>query len=388
MDRALFEQQLLRAAAEARDFARRVVEETLPDEMRYRVHLNASYDGHATPDFRLFPEDSSRDVVYATKNLAAHEVVELLWREGRVPQWADLAVVDETAEATVLEVLCAGRFTGDESRLYYAERGTGCFGPKGPALPLDYVEGRRFSIHHRTACWSLDDLARASMHRDKVAFLTLHGRAFDDIVLVEIETFRNAHLLELDAVCIAGPGLASLARFPRLRFARLSFDAVEELSFEELPTLDPGSLALTRLPPRLSSVAKLVAATPKLAMLTLGSNVQTTVDGPLIHDALRELDLRFPRIPDWVCIPASLRALSVRAPDATDAEVTRLLAACPADLESLTLCGTPVSDAIFDELERLQGLRYVNARGTGVASDALERFGRGRARFRWLVTKP
>ena len=59
MDRDVFRRHFIEAAAAARDFAGEYLEESLPDAMRFRVHLNASYDATASSDFKLFPEDSS-----------------------------------------------------------------------------------------------------------------------------------------------------------------------------------------------------------------------------------------------------------------------------------------------------------------------------------------
>jgi hypothetical protein len=277
----------------------------------------------------------------------------------------------------------ADRFTDDEERLYYTPRGTGPFGPKGPSLPLDYVEGRRFSIHHRADCWSVEDLARASQYEHKVAFVTLYGPAFDDAALATIATFSHAHLLELDGVPVVGPGLVGLVRFPRLQFLRVRVSCVEHLSLHDLPVLEAlESLELTGGPQRLSSVARLAEVLPKLRTLTLGSTGQTSSDGELVHEKLDELGLRFPNIPDWVGVPASLRSLSVRAPDATDADVKRLLAMCPDTLESLVLHGTPVSDAVLEHLERFKALRYIDARHTRITTDGLRRLASGRPRFK------
>ena len=59
MDREIFADRFRRAAHRARDFAQSFLEEALPSELRFRVQLNASYDGnplHASE--RVFPEDN------------------------------------------------------------------------------------------------------------------------------------------------------------------------------------------------------------------------------------------------------------------------------------------------------------------------------------------
>jgi hypothetical protein len=82
VDRSIFEQHFVEAAAAARDFARQFIEETLPDAMRFRVHLNMSHDRNAAPDFKFFPEDSSGARELAFETLEVEQVVDVLWRDG------------------------------------------------------------------------------------------------------------------------------------------------------------------------------------------------------------------------------------------------------------------------------------------------------------------
>ncbi len=147
MDRATFQRRLHRAALTDRAFATRFLEEPLPESFAFRVQLNASYDANASPDFELYPRDRS-----PTLELDEHAVGELLYRAGRVPQWIDIQVVAETGEETVFELLCCGRFTDDDARLYYATTDHAPFGIKGPTLPIQYAQGQRFSIYH-PASW-------------------------------------------------------------------------------------------------------------------------------------------------------------------------------------------------------------------------------------------
>jgi hypothetical protein len=200
MDRSIFEQHFVEAAAAARDFARQFIEETLPDAMRFRVHLNMSHDRNAAPDFKLFPEDSSGARELAFEALDVKQVIDVLWRDGYVPQWVDLMVVGETGDVTVLDVVTCGRFIDDEQRLYYSESGIAPFSPKGPWLPVDYVEGARFSIYARSSCWSVEDLERAGVHGERVRSLDLHGPGFDDRTLAGALTFPRLEILELSGV--------------------------------------------------------------------------------------------------------------------------------------------------------------------------------------------
>ena len=77
---------------------------------------------------------------------SALAVVDELWRDGRVPEWMDLSVVDVAQGSTVLEALCCGRFTDDETLLYHKTEGAPPFHVTSPALPPNH-DGGRFSLH-------------------------------------------------------------------------------------------------------------------------------------------------------------------------------------------------------------------------------------------------
>src|SRR4051794_7020080 len=115
MERALFAHRLDVAAAAARDFARSFVEEMLPDPILFRVRLNQSYDGHPrVGDEQVFPDDSSPGRAEALRLCRAAEVVETLWRDGKVPEWINATAIGETGTATLVELVCCGRFTAQE----------------------------------------------------------------------------------------------------------------------------------------------------------------------------------------------------------------------------------------------------------------------------------
>ena len=101
-----------------------MIAEDLPERLVFRVRLNQSYDGHAPrPGEVRFPADSAPDRAVALHRCDAATVVAELWRDGRVPEWINVTVVDETGAETVVEVVCCGRFTDDDARLYHAWEG-------------------------------------------------------------------------------------------------------------------------------------------------------------------------------------------------------------------------------------------------------------------------
>jgi hypothetical protein len=142
MTRSEFICLLTKATAASLDFARRFVENELPESVRFHVLLNQSYDGHAKADERVYPEDDGRELPF----LSSEGVADLLVRDDRCPEWIDVAVEAQGDHQTLVQLLCCGRFTDDERRMYYARQGTGPFGIKSPNLPSDYVEGTRFRL--------------------------------------------------------------------------------------------------------------------------------------------------------------------------------------------------------------------------------------------------
>jgi len=144
VDRDLFVERFIRSAQRARDFARGLVVEQLPDALRFRVLFNQLNDDIVPlrAGEVVFSQDSGRVLPACT----AATAVGALWREGRVPEWIDLSVVDVRRASTVVEVLCCGRFTDDETLLYHQKEGAPPFHVTSPALPPGH-DGSRFSLH-------------------------------------------------------------------------------------------------------------------------------------------------------------------------------------------------------------------------------------------------
>lgn len=381
MDRSAFAQHFLNAAQIARDFARKFLEEDLPDEMSFRVHLNSSYDKHAGADVKLFPGDSSDERTLATKQLDADGVVGLLWRDGFVPEWVDLMVVGLTPTATILDVVSCGRFAADEKQLYYAQTGIAPFSPRGPVLPFNHVDDVRFSVYERSSCWSAEDLALTEQNASKVWSLELHGPEFDGVALTA--TFPRLEIFELDGVRLAGEALGALERLPKLRHLRATIGACPSLDLSGIPPMrDLQTLALRNLPSKLKGSARLATVAPQLKELTLAGYNVVEADSALRLPALDHLTIEFPAIPRWIQMPASLDWLSLRVPQAADTDLRSLLAACPENLSSLGLRGTPVSDAVLPDLERFSKLAYLDAVDTRITKDALRRFAVQRPGFK------
>ena len=145
-----FHEHLRRASASAFECARRIVRNALPDSFRYTVRLNASYDGNPLePGEQAFPDDLSR-YGSAVGPLPDHEAVELLWREGLIPERIDISVEHADSEHTHFELLCCGRFAAAPEHLSYSQTDCSPFGPKSPVLPPRWEEEHGpFDLHWR-----------------------------------------------------------------------------------------------------------------------------------------------------------------------------------------------------------------------------------------------
>jgi hypothetical protein len=135
MPRNVFEERLRAAGAGAVRFAREYVRQRLPEEVAFRVLPNQSYDGNPRrDDEEVFPDDSLPDGSYHGP-WSAEQVVEFLWRAGKVPEWIDVAVRAEDGRRTLVELRCCGRFTAMEEFLYHRAGGLTPFSIKSPYLP-------------------------------------------------------------------------------------------------------------------------------------------------------------------------------------------------------------------------------------------------------------
>ena len=144
MNRNIFHDLLNECTQYAVKFAKEYVTETLPDEILYYVKLNYSMDVDCDEKFRTYPDDEKK--VY--KYINAEQVSHILVRENRIPVWIDISVMKVRRGKTIVELLCAGRYTDESEELYYYRRGQGPFGIKSPPLPFNYnTEKKKFSLN-------------------------------------------------------------------------------------------------------------------------------------------------------------------------------------------------------------------------------------------------
>ena len=137
-----FHSQLLAATFSALRYGQTHVKNRLPINVTYIVILNQSYDVNRKSDEIVYPEDAGRIETY----LSDKAVVDLLYREGRCPQWIDISVAGADRNITLIRMLCCGRYHGDESRMYYYDGGLQPFGIISPDLPVDWKAGEKFRL--------------------------------------------------------------------------------------------------------------------------------------------------------------------------------------------------------------------------------------------------
>jgi hypothetical protein len=143
MTQAEFHAMLICASFLALRFGKGFVTQDLPvDLFRYQVWLNQSHDGNRMEDEVVYPADDGK----VLEGFSEQEVVGLLYRDGRCPEWIDVQVEAVGAGVTVFRLDCCGRYTDDKRRMYYSKRGLGPFGVKSPDLPPGFKEGDRFAL--------------------------------------------------------------------------------------------------------------------------------------------------------------------------------------------------------------------------------------------------
>jgi hypothetical protein len=122
----------------------------LPDQNRYFVFLNSSFDGNPlAPGEHFFPD---HDILQTDARVArnAEEVIEKLWRDGLVPEWIDITPFEAGHGFLYLELRCCGRFTPEEALLYHKQEGYPPFHLFGPIQPVscrDLERDGKFDLH-------------------------------------------------------------------------------------------------------------------------------------------------------------------------------------------------------------------------------------------------
>ncbi len=388
MDRQTFAERFRHAARRARDFAQTFLAEKLPSELRFRLKLNASYDGnplHAGE--RLFPQDGDPRRRRATANLDEAGALAAFWRDGLVPEWIDLSVVGVSGTATLVGALVCGRFTADDGLLYHQDEGYAPFHVLGPSLPTGYLEGQRFSIHESAQAWEPDELALAAPHADRVRALELCGEAFDDAAIAQLPAFPDLRVLALSATRVRGPGLRSLAEFPCLETLHLNLLEAAPLDVGEAPLLPAlRNLLVMPAPAGPWGFGRWVERLPGLEWLQLTAAGELFLDGRLPAQ-MTSVSLSGMRLLGAPRLCQRAEDLSLEFWGMGQAELEALLEPVRA-VEELSLRRCAVGDAFAGRVAARFHLHRLDLRDTQVSPSGLRDLRAAHPRLRTLPRSP
>lgn len=390
VDREQFAERFAAAAARARSFAQTMLLEPLPEPLRFRVALNESYDGNPLdPDERVFPNDSGIERSLALLRCSAEQVIELLWRDGLVPEWVNLSVCTTLPAATLIEVRCCGRFTANAELLYHQREGYPPFHVLGPDLPFDYDLqrdfGTKFSVFERAECCTLDELAALEAHADQPWSLDLFGPVFTDEALGQIPRMPRLELLECIGSPLRGNGLTRLAGQPRLRLLRLRLHEVDRFSLPDLrPLAAVCRVELYNLPEGAWAGPRFAEDARRVRELWLDGRHALVLPKEWPR-SLRELRIVGQRI-EAGTIPSRLDGLTLHLPHQDPDGLERLLAPLRA-VDHLDLSSTLLNDTTLEGLLERVSPRRLRVVDTRVSDAYLRELGRRRPELR-LAPKP
>jgi len=138
MNKDIFRRNLITATERVMPFSREYVKNPLPDNCRYLVFPNQSYDGNPlVSDEQIFSDESLPQGEYLGP-FESHDVIKYLWRDGKVPEWVNVTIYSYDKQHTYLELRCCGRFTATDEALYHSVEGIPPFHVLGPHLPPNW----------------------------------------------------------------------------------------------------------------------------------------------------------------------------------------------------------------------------------------------------------
>jgi hypothetical protein len=128
------------------EFAKKYLIDNLPNNILYIVKLNSSNDDLSLKQFDMYPDDNGKIIKYINSDA----VVDLLFRNDKVPVWIDVSVDSVYKNNTIIELLCAGRYSEDLEEFYYSKQNTGPFGIKSPTFPIGHKDnGEKFHLKQK-----------------------------------------------------------------------------------------------------------------------------------------------------------------------------------------------------------------------------------------------
>jgi hypothetical protein len=148
--REQFAENLKRGTDSVRNNIMRYCWNELPEHDRYFVILNGSFDGNPLALGEVVFRDHDVPQTDARVARTSEEIVEMLWRNGKIPEWIDITPYEVDGNFLFSELLCCGRFTDNEAHLYHKQEGYPPFHQFGPIQPVGYQDlehDGKFDLH-------------------------------------------------------------------------------------------------------------------------------------------------------------------------------------------------------------------------------------------------
>lgn len=150
MTREEFSQNFTKATLRSHELALMAVENEQKQPFSYLVELNQSYDGNPLATGEVILQEMRAKGGKPIGPLSHEDVVALLWQDGLVPEWIDIAPWEATSEGLKVQLLCCGRFAKGEPHLYHTKEGFPPFHAPGVWIPPDWKsveESDRFDMN-------------------------------------------------------------------------------------------------------------------------------------------------------------------------------------------------------------------------------------------------
>jgi len=138
MTKEEFEKNFDFAVERAVECARNTFVQEFPSECEFLLYPNQSYDGNPLEgDEQVFPNDSLPQWKFLGPFSKA-EVINYVWREGKVPEWVDMAVVSQNDARSQVQLSCCGRYTASRELLYHKQEGNQPFHVTSGPIPFEW----------------------------------------------------------------------------------------------------------------------------------------------------------------------------------------------------------------------------------------------------------
>ena len=311
---------------------------------------------------RLDPEDDSYEQAFRYRSCSSDEIVDLLWRDGRVPEWVDLRAIDLVGEDVVIEARCCGRFTADDSTLYHQHGGMAPFNPQGP--------GGAFGNALRFECWDADDMGRLgavaerSTHsssppmRSTPMACAPYPRCLGSLKCATSAAPESATRWNRgpDSPPSSEPPSRSPVGATRRSWGRPCLARCTHLTLNELPEGPWGSGVLRH-------------SVPALGHLSVATANSLWLDGEL-PAALKYLSLWATRLLGQPRLPATMDFLSFHVTEAEDPGAAAALASL-GTVRGADFQDTPLTEDEARALPGRLGLEYLRITNCGVSQDVV-----------------